>query len=214
MTTDHWITLAKVFGAALAAMFTGGFPLVLWILKVRREDMAKLEADATARKEAIERHITKECFKLIRAGMEQAAVEAGISETYVVRLMFATGFSLGVPLVRRQVMVDTSGSSIVLMHSDNEKTRYQLDCPSPYEITTHSHPESESVTVVYGMMEDLDTGKIYYPGDIWTIPPNQHHSVLFYSGTTVCIEVRPPLPLLRDVPLDLENLHMIGGGRP
>jgi hypothetical protein len=214
MTTDHWITLAKVFGAVLAAMITAGVPLLMYLHKIRREDMDKLEADAARRRDDLMNHVTKECFRLIRASMEQAAEEAGILETYVIRLMFATGFSVSAPLVRRQVMVDTSGASIALMQSDEEKTRYQLTAPAPYEIKTHSHPESEEVTVVYGMMEDLDTGKIYYPGDKWTIPPNTAHRVLFYSGTTVCIEVRPPLPLLRDVPLDLENLHLIGGGRP
>lgn len=214
MTPDQWITLAKIFGAVLAAMFTGGFPLVLWLLKVRREDMAKIESDAARRRDDLMNHVTKECFRLIRASMEQAAEEAGVNDTYVVRLMFATGFSVAVPLVRKQVMVDSSGASIALMQVDQEKTRYQLNAPGPYEIQTHCHPESEEVTVVYGMMEDLDSGKVYYPGDVWSIPPNQSHSVLFYSGTTVCIEVRPPLPLLRDTPLDLDNLHLIGRGKP
>lgn len=214
MTADHWVSLAKIFGGALGAVITAAIPGLIYLSKIRREDMAKIEADAARRRDDLMNHVTKECFRLIRASMEQAAEEAGVHDTYVVRLMFATGFSVSVPLVRRQVMVDTSGASIALMHSDSEKTRYQLNAPGPYEIQTHSHPESESVTVVYGLMEDLDTGKVYHPGEVWTIPPNQSHRVLFYSGTTVCIEVHPPLPLMRDVSLDLENLHLIGGGRP
>lgn len=214
MTPDHWVSIAKVFGAVLAAMITAGVPLLMYLHKIRREDMAKIQADGDARKQAITDQFHRAVCDMIRKGMEAAAEEAGPDHTHVIRISFLTGHYLAVPLTRKWVTVDRSGAAVQLLHSDAESTRYQLDCPAPYEIEAHHHPEIERVTVVYGSMQDMTSGKVYGPGETWEIPEGKSHHVLFSGETMVLIVVTPPLPTTRSVPLNLDDLPLIASYRP
>jgi hypothetical protein len=214
MTPDNWIKLAQIFGAVLAACITAGVPLLLYVLKIRRDDMAAIKADGEARKEAITAEFHLAVCDMIRKGMQEAAEEAGPDHTHVIRCSFLTGHYIAAPLTRKWITVDRSGAAVQLLHSDEESTRYQLDCPGPYEIESHNHPEIERVTVVNGSMADMITGRIYGPGETWEIPEGKNHHVLFGTGTMVYIKVVPPLPTIRKVPLNLDDLHLIGSARP
>lgn len=209
LSPSDWIEIWKIAGGIIVACITTGGAIFGFIWNARKKDMQKLTEDGTKRKEELKEHITDQFLAIIRAGMLSAADEAGPDSTHVVRLRFASGFSLSVPLVSKPVPVGRSGATIMLRHSDAHRTRYELYCPGSYQIQTHSHPEEEQVFVVYGLMEDLTTGRVYHPGETWTIPANEDHNVLFYSGTLVCIEVRPPLPTLRNEPLDLAHLRQL-----
>ena len=211
MTPDYWLAISNMFGAVLAAGVTAGVPLLLYILKIRREDMAEIRADGEARKLAITEKFHQAVSDMIRKGMEAAAEEAGPDHTHVIRMSFLTGQYIALPLTREWVTVDRSGASVQLLHSDQQNTRYQIDCPNPFEVMAHYHPENESVTVVYGSMEDMKTGRVYGPGETWAIPAGKAHHVLFSTGTLACITVSPPLPTTRLVPMNLNALASIGG---
>jgi uncharacterized RmlC-like cupin family protein len=206
MTPKDWLDIAKNIAGVL--------PVALVVLRhlhrIRRRDIAELKADGEARKKAITEEFHQTVVDLIRKGMETAADEAGVDHTHVIRISFLTGHYVAVPLTRKWVTVARSGAAIQLLHSDHESTRYQLDCPGPYEIESHSHPENEHVTIVYGDMEDMNTGRIYGPGDTWEIPSGVPHHVLFSTGTLACIVVTPALPTARQVPISLDDLKFIG----
>ena len=206
MTPQDWLDIGKVITGAGAVALA----LLKYLHRVRRRDLAELKADGEARKKAITEEFHAVVTDIIRKGMEAAAEEAGPDATHVIRISFLTGHYVAVPLVRKWVTVDRCGAAIQLLHSDHTSTRYQLDCPSPYEIEAHNHPEIERVTVVYGEMEDMHTGRVYGPGETWEIPIGQNHHVLFSTGTLACVVVTPPLPTVRSVPLNLDDLKFIG----
>ena len=210
MTAAQWLLVLKIFASVVVAIITTGIPALVYLHKVRRRDLAELKADGEARKKAITEEFHQVVTDIIRKGMESAAEEAGPDHTHVIRISFLTGHYVAVPVTRKWVTVDRSGAAIQLLHSDHESTRYQLDCPSPYEIEAHNHPEIESVTVVYGEMEDMISGRLYGPGETWEIPIGKNHHVLFSTGTLACIVVTTPLPTVRQVPLNLDDLKFIG----
>lgn len=161
-------------------------------------------------REAVVEHFDRRFWSIVKTGMEEAARKAGPEKTLSIRISFLAGNYVVVPLTDEWIIVDISQARIQLIEHNTVQTDYQLDCPNPYQIAGHSHPEEESVTVITGSMLDLDSGRTYRPGETWTLPPNHPHHVFFSPHTRVHITIRPPLPSSATVPLALETLHMIG----
>ncbi len=187
------------FLAGLATFTTAAIGGVMWLFnRLRKQDIKKITD-----------HFDIKVWAIVEKLMREAADRAGPEDTHVIRLTFVNGQSCAVPLTREWIEVDPCGSQIQLLETSWNETKYQLRCPSPYQISTHTHIEEEMVTVQYGRMTDLSTGVKYGPGDSWTIPPKIPHSVFFEAGTLLIITVRPPLPRNTAVPLDLKHLNQI-----
>jgi hypothetical protein len=160
-------------------------------------------------KEEMKDHFEQKVWAIVEQRMIAAADLAGPDSTHVIRIMFMNGLSCAVPLTRGWVEVDPCGAKIQLLETSETETVYQLYCHAPYQISTHTHIEEESVKVERGSMTDLSTGDTYGENDVWTIPPKTPHAVFFSAGTLAIITVRPPLPKHTEVPLDLKHLNQI-----
>jgi hypothetical protein len=160
------------------------------------------------KKEIID-HFDKRVWRIVEQRMRDAAKTAGPANTYVIRIKFLEGLEFAVPLTRDWIEIDPCGAQIQLLEDFPGETRYQLRCPHPYQITTHEHVEQETVEVQYGTMTDMTTGKVYRKGEAWTVPANEAHAVFFSACSSVIITVRPPLPTMVDVPLNLRHLEQI-----
>jgi hypothetical protein len=187
------------FLAGLAAILTAVGAGFVWIFNRWRKHDLKQITD----------HFDTKVWAVVEKRMLEAAARAGPEDTHVIRIIFVNGLKCSVPLTHEWVEVDPCGAKIQLFESSSEETTYQLHCPSPYQIATHAHIEEEEVTVQRGFMTDLVTGKVYHPGDTWTIPPQTPHSVFFSAGSLMMIAVRPPLPRNSSVPLDLKHLKQV-----
>ena len=190
------------FLTGLATFMTAvGGGLVFLINRWRKQD----------KKEILD-HFDTKVWAIVEKRMLEAAERAGPDFTHVIRIMFFNGLNCSVPLTREWVEVDPCGAQIQLLETSEDETKYQLRCPTPYQINTHCHIEEESVTVQYGSMTDLSTGKTYRAGQVWIIPPKTPHTVFFSAGSLLIITVRPPLPTMNTHPLELRHLEQITSG--
>lgn len=192
MTWDQWVKVIAAACSLLAAVF--GY-------LARRN--VRTQGDR------ITKQINDIVWPLIAERMTDAANRAGPDQTHVIRLAFLSGNFIAVPLTREWIEIDRSLARIQLLGTNSTETEYQLSCPNPYQIESHTHPETEIARVERGQMIDLDTGKRYGVGASWEIPANMPHRVFFAAGTRVSITVRPPLPLNSEVPLSLDGLPRI-----
>jgi quercetin dioxygenase-like cupin family protein len=100
------------------------------------------------------------------------------------------------------------GMTITGIRSNRETTHYSIETSQACVLVRHQHDEYEEVvTVVDGVMTDLDHGVTYRPGESWTIPPQTPHRVWFEAHGLFMAQLRPALPLAKDKPVNVDRLH-------
>lgn len=164
----------------------------------------------------VETNLDEKFFAMLREMLTAAAERAGPAKTRVVDVEFVDpAFSLRFPVIRDTWLSVLPGCDIMGDEFARDRTTYFLRCANTARIRPHRHKGGESVLVISGRMIDLDTGKIYLPGDTWSIAAGEIHSVHFEaphplgSHGIYLITVRPPLPDTTQATLDLAAIEQI-----
>lgn len=198
MTSSEWISWSvTIFSSGTATL------VVRMLIKglERRWKTERLE-------------ISEQFCNLLRIQMEDSARRAGSKRTRVIDIEFLDRpASLHVPLIRDEWLTVLPGVEIMGDEYRPDATTYFLRVAQIAQIRQHRHRGSESVQVIAGTMTDLTTGTAYHPGDTWTIPAGQPHSVQFHAPFgrhgMVLITTRPALPSTTEQPLKLDDLSAL-----
>ena len=118
---------------------------------------------------------------------------------------------LRIPLLFDKVITPLPGLRLQLLDHDRKRTKYSLVTlghNAPVRLHWHYHDEEETVRVAEGRMIDVPTGKVFGPGEVWTLAAGVRHTVDF--DNVVCIvTVIPPLPSAHDAPATLESIERV-----
>jgi hypothetical protein len=118
---------------------------------------------------------------------------------------------LRIPLLFDRVITPLPGFRLQLLDHDRKRTIYSLVTlghNAPLRLHWHYHDEEETVQVIKGRMTDVATGKVFLPGDTWTLAAGVRHTVDF--DNVVCIvTVIPPLPSAHDAPATLDSIERV-----
>ena len=108
------------------------------------------------------------------------------------------------------------GLRLRLIAAFPDSTEYEIDTrehPLAVRLPWHHHDGTESVTVIAGTLTDLQTARIYYPGETWEITPGKpHHSE--FNRALCFAKMRPALPNGKTRPFRLTNLPNIYDREP
>ncbi len=134
------------------------------------------------------------------------AYQAGTDRCASLDVTFDDGKMIRLPLIPDGDFTIVPGVRIRLLRQDSHLTEYQIKVDGNGELPWHRHQSEEIVTVKQGTMEDEDTGRIFGAGETWVIPPGHRHSVRFRNAI-VCCQVKPGLPSVREVGMDMSNIE-------
>jgi hypothetical protein len=118
---------------------------------------------------------------------------------------------LRIPLLFYKVIEPLPGFRLTLLDHDKKRTVYSLVTMghnAPLRLHWHYHDEEESVQVIRGRMTDVATGKVYLPGDTWTLAAGVRHTVDFDNVFCV-VTVVPPLAFAYDSPATLDSIERV-----
>lgn len=198
LTPGEWVS-------NIVTLLTSG--TVAWIVK---HLITRLEHRWRA--ERVE--FSEQVCNLLRQQMEDAARKAGSKRTRVIDIEFLDQPAiLHVPVILDEWLTVLPGVQIMGDEYRADSTTYILRVAQIAQIRQHRHRRTETVQVIRGTMTDLNTGKTYKPGDIWTIPAGEPHSVQFLAPVgragKVMITTQPALPDSAEQPLKLEDLSVL-----
>jgi hypothetical protein len=117
---------------------------------------------------------------------------------------------LRIPLSMNRVTECLQGMRLQLVDHSRLETVYSVSTlghHAPIRLHWHYHNESETVQVIRGRVTDVQTGRIYMPGEIWAIEGGSRHAADF-DGYALCT-VRPPLPWASSHPIDLDDISRV-----
>jgi quercetin dioxygenase-like cupin family protein len=112
---------------------------------------------------------------------------------------------LRIPLSFDEITEPLDGMRLQLVEHSKKETVYSVSTIGHHALVRfhwHYHEEMEIVQVVKGKVTDVQTGRIYKPGEIWVIDPNVRHIADFDEAFCLCT-VRPPLPYAETHPIML-----------
>lgn len=191
------------FLGGLAAILSIGFGILKWMIDRAEKRITKQQAE----------NLDSWYFEQLKQMLQAAADKAGAAKTRVIDIHFVhPEITLRIPLIRDLWLTVLPGCDIMGDTFAADKTTYFLRCDNTALIRPHRHSGSEVVTVIHGIMTDLQTGTVYRPGETWRIPAGEVHSVHFEAPRDspahgiFLIEVTPPLPDTAHTSLDLDGM--------
>lgn len=191
------------FLTGLAGILTAGFAILRWMLnrteKRIKEDQSK--------------QLDLWYHENLQTYMYSAAERAGAKRTRVMDITFTDPVvELRIPVILDEWLAVLPGCYIQGLTFAWNKTSYLLRCDNIARIRSHRHVGTEAVTVVQGRMYDPATEREYFPGEKWTIPAGEPHTVHFESPPEITahglflITVTPPLPDTTQSTLKLDEI--------
>lgn len=138
-----------------------------------------------------------------------ANIEKSTYVTLDYRMDGETG-CIRIPLHMKEVTECLQGMLLQLIDNSPLKTVYTVNTLShhaPIRLHWHYHDEMETVTVIFGTVTNVQTGRIYRVGESWEISPGVRH-IADIDGYAVC-EVRPPLPFASQHPICLRGIKTV-----
>ena len=115
-----------------------------------------------------------------------------------------------IPLHMGQITECLQGMRLQLIDHSPSETIYSVSTlghHAPIRLHWHYHDEMETVTVVIGTVQDVQTGRIYRVGESWSISPGVRH-IADIDGYAVCT-VRPPLPFASQHPICVQGISSV-----
>lgn len=155
----------------------------------------------------------EQLLEKVAADLTRAANRAGLERCASMDVTFDNGDTVRVPIVPDGDHTVMPGVLMRLLSQSPDATEYQLEVEGAESLPWHSHRGVETVKVQRGTLRDEDSGKVYGPGDTWTIPAGQRHSVRFRN----CImtgTILPGLPTVKEAGMDMSRIGAAMGHHP
>lgn len=196
----------------VSQFLSGSAALIVAMLGVMKFLLNKQEKRInTKTEETLEKILARK----LEENLLRLATQAGPSRTRGIDIAFCDiDVALRIPVILDQWAALPWGLWICGVDFAHASTSYLVKCDTTSRLLSHTHEGTETVTVIQGKMEDLDSGKVYLPGTSWEIPAESPHAVHFHAPTDgrsflALVTVRPALPNPAHTALDLKGLQKL-----
>ena len=184
--------LLAAIGVILTALVTGGIFLGKWIDKRLG---VRFEANY------------KKILKLLAA----EAMKMDMSECLTFDILLADGTVLGCPVPRNQWVEILPGVRLTQSEHQPGVSQLLMEVTGSKDMPRHAHGRIEEASLIYGEMQDLDSGREYNAGESWKIPTDICHRPAFRNAL-VLLRLVPALPKSTDVIPNLDGIENVVDG--
>ena len=193
---DPWI---KFITAVISFVVTAGGAISLFVGWFRRwaakTRMEILDAATTAGiQAAIKQHL-------------EAKIQKEDPDTYfTLDVHFGDNLWMAVPMFKGAGALVAENIIMRVARHTPEYTALDLQCHGFGHLPKHYHANTcETIEVMEGVVQHLETGTMYRAGDTWTIEPGETHSATFQDAWCI-VTHRPCLPTGAERPANLTSM--------